>query len=518
MALTVLIATFYIFCARGTEGLAARLYNSDTLSYPALCQSLMHGEPLSGWVFAGPNFLFPDMAPYFLLNVLIPNFRLAIIFLGMLQILAVLGGFALLEATALPESRNKPLRLFVFVALLAYLTHDSAFLGLGMLLEPGHHVGALISLLFALWIIFRMIGREPDRRSLLAHGLALFLVTLLTTMSDGLFLAQFVAPAVATLALMWLFALLDGRKLAWLASTLTAGALGGHLIYGRFFMRPELEQYFALSPFHVSHSLDTLLALLKESGGISILLGLFILLFIAACVGLVLVHIRRLGLQRAGMDGHLVFLSSFMVFLCLSNLSAILLSSAVLDWHSLARYAIPLALFPLLFLSTAAQYALKAVAVDISRPVRLALLLVLPLLLVLTVQKSPNFVRLAAYYPEWVSDLDREFAKRNLKFGMAQYWQAKYFSLFSRQGVQVVQVKPSLLPFLWMNHRDWYQRPFEFIITDETAAKETPGYQMTFYLDPKRIVSRFGPPDETFTCGSNTVRVYKNGRLHGCFR
>ena len=173
----------------------------------------------------------------------------------------------------------------------------------------------------------------------------------------------------------------------------------------------------------------------------------------------------------------MVFLSSFMVFLCLSNLSAILLSSNVSGWDSLARYTIPVALLPLLLLSPLAQYALQAVAVDISRPVRLALLLVLPLLLVLTVQKSPNVVRLAGYCPKWVSDLDQEFAKRNLKLGLAQYWQAKSLSFFSRQGVQVVQVTSSLQPFLWDNYPDSYQRPFEFIITDEAAAKRTPELQ-----------------------------------------
>jgi hypothetical protein len=517
MLLTVLIAAFYVFCARGTDGLAARLFSSDTLSYPALCQSLIHGEPLSGWVFPAPNFLFPDMAPYFLLNLLVPKFRLSLILFGILQVLAALGVYALLEAAVLPESRNKPLRLFVFVALLAYLAHDGSFLGLGMLLEAGQHAGAVISLLFALWLIFRMIGSERDRRSLLAHGLALFLVTLLTTMSDGLFLAQFVAPAVATLVLMWLFSLMSRRRFALLAAILAAGAMGGRLFYDRFFMRIELENYFALSPSNIAKSLDMVLPLLKGSGGIPILLELLILLSVAACVVTILLHIRRPRLQRAGMDGRMVGLSIFIIFLCLSNLSAILLSSTVPNWYALARYTIPLALLPLLFLATAAQHALKAAAVDISRPVRLALLLVLPLLLVLTVQKSPNFVRLAGYYPKWVSDLDQEFAKRNLKYGMAQYWQAKYLSFFSRDGVQVVQVTPALEPFLWINHRDWYYRPFQFIITDETAAKETLGYQVTFYLDPKRIVSRFGPPDETFTCDSNTVRVYRDGRLHGCF-
>jgi len=517
MALTALTATLYIFCARGTEELAGRLYTSDTLEYSSLYQSLIHGEPVSGWVFPGPNFLFPDIVPYFILSVLIPNFRLVLLLFIVLQILAVLGGFALLEATAIPESRNKPVRMFVFVVLLAYLAHAGAYSGLQKLLETAQHVGVMISLLFALWLIFRMIRREAGRRSLLAHGLALFLVTLLTSLSDALFLAQFVAPAVATLAVMWLFALIDGRRLALLTAILAAGAWGGRLIYGRFFMWPQLAVLFKLSPFHVSQSLAATWAFLKQRvpGGQTVWLGLLILLSLVACVGLILIHIRRRGLQRAGIDGRLVFLSSFVVFLCLSNVSAVLLSSAGFDGQAVVRYTIPLVLLPLLFLSTLAQYALQAAAVDISRPVRLALLLVLPLLLVLTAQKSPNFVRLAAYYPKWVSDLDGEFAKRNLKFGLAQYWQAKYFSLFSRQGVQVVQVTSSLQPHLWVNHRDWYQRPFEFIMTDE-AVKQRPDRKTDFYLAPERIVSMCGPPDETFTCGSNTVRVYRNNRLHDC--
>jgi hypothetical protein len=515
MVLMALIATFYVFCAPGTEELARGLYNSDTLAFSARCQSMMHGERILGWKFGAASFFFPDMAVYFPLNALIPNFRLSLVVFGVLQFLAVLAGFTLLEAAALPESRNRPLRLFVFAALLAYLTHDSAYRRLRMLMGTGHHLGAFISLLFALWLILRMIGRETDRRSLLANSLALFFVTVLTTVSDALFLAQFVAPAVAALALMWLFDLVSGRRLALLTATLTAGAIGGRLIYNGFFMRPALAHYFSLSTSHVSKSLDVVLTFLKEPGGIHLLLGLFVLISIAACVGLVVARIRRPALQCAGSDGGMVCLSSFTVFLCLSNLSAILLSSA--DSRSLARYTIPVALFPLLLLSPLAQHALRAVAVDISRPVRLALLLVLPLLLVLTVQKSPNVVRLAGYYPKWVSDLDQEFVKRNLKFGMAQYWQARYFSFFSRQGVQVAQVTSPLQPFLWDNYPDSYQRPFEFIITDETMAKKTPDYRTAFYLDAEPIVARFGPPDETFTCGTNTVRVYRDGRLHGCF-
>jgi hypothetical protein len=515
MVLTALTATFYVFCARGTEGLAGELYNSDTLSFPARFQSVMHGERILGWNFGAASFFFPDMAFYFPLNALIPDFRLALVIFGVLQILAVLAGFALLEAEALPESRDKPLRLFVFAALLAYLARDSAYSGLKTLMGTGHHVGAFISLLFALWLILRMTGRETDRRSLLANSLALLFVTVLTTVSDALFLVQLVAPAVAALALMWLFALVSGRRLALLTATLMAGAMGGRLIYDRFFMRPDLRHYFSLSISRVSKPLGAVLTFLQEPGGIPILLGLFVLISIVACVGLILARIRRLGLRRGGSDGGLVCLSSFTVFLCLSNFSAIVLSSA--DSGSLARYTIPMVLFPLLLLSPLTQYALRAVAVDISRPVRLALLLVLPLLLVLTIQKSSNVVRLAGCYPKWVSDLDQEFAKRNLKFGLAQYWQAKYLSFFSRQGVQVVQVTSSLQPFLWENYPDSYQRPFEFIITDETAAKQRPDYKTAYYLDAERIVARFGPPDETFTCGTNTVRVYKDDRLHGCF-
>jgi hypothetical protein len=517
MALIVLIAAFYVFCGRETEGVVGWLYDSDSLMYPALCRSLMHGEPLSGWIFGGPNYLFPDLAAYFLLNLVVPNFRLSVIIFGLLQALAVLAGFALLEATVLPESRNKPLRLFVFVALLAYLARDGAFLGLRLLYEDGRHTGEIISLLFALWLIFRLLGPKAGpqpaspvagRRSALAFGLALFLLTLLTTTSDALFLVQFIAPAVAMLVMMRLFALIDGRKLALLIAVLVTGALGGVLIYDRFFMRPYLRTYFRISPDHVSKSVEMIFSLLKESGWTHVPLGLLILLSVAVCVGLLLVHLRRLKLPRPGTDRRLACLASFMVFLSLSNFSVLLLSPAVSDRDALIRYAVPLALLPLLLLSSLTQYVLQAVAVEISRPVLLALVLVLPLILVLTVQKFPDFVRLATYYPPWVADLDHEFHKRSLKCGAAQYWQATPFSLFSKEGVQVVALTSRLEPFLWATHRDWFQRPCQFIITDETKK-----HVLWNYLRGDRIVSKFGPPDDIFTSGTNTVRVYENGRV-----
>ena len=59
IVLAALIAAFYIFCAHGTEEMAGGLYNSDTLAFPARCQSLMHGERILGWHFGAASFFFP---------------------------------------------------------------------------------------------------------------------------------------------------------------------------------------------------------------------------------------------------------------------------------------------------------------------------------------------------------------------------------------------------------------------------------------------------------------------------
>jgi hypothetical protein len=113
--------------------------------------------------------------------------------------------------------------------------------------------------------------------------------------------------------------------------------------------------------------------------------------------------------------------------------------------------------------------------------------------------------------PPLVHCLDEQAAARGLRHGISNYWQAKYISVLSRQGLHVVQVQPDLTPFHWINSIEWYDRDFEFIIIDEASE----GWHL---LSQELIVSRFGEPADTFRCGASLALVYDTPVFSGQFR
>lgn len=109
------------------------------------------------------------------------------------------------------------------------------------------------------------------------------------------------------------------------------------------------------------------------------------------------------------------------------------------------------------------------------------------------------------YYPEFVECLDNQTRKRNLRYGMAQYWRAKYITMLSKNDLHVVQVRHGAHRVLTIDHLinnfNWYNHDFEFIVTEEI-----PGGVRNLYA--QTIIDTFGEPADSFVCEDLNVLVY----------
>lgn len=117
--------------------------------------------------------------------------------------------------------------------------------------------------------------------------------------------------------------------------------------------------------------------------------------------------------------------------------------------------------------------------------------------------------QLTDYYPEFVRCLDQQTQLRNLRYGFAQYWDAKPISLLSKRRMHVVQVRQRPQGELTFEHFgnniEWYHHEFEFVLVHETHDGRA--------ISEDQIIERFGPPADTFTCpreegGLQKVLVY----------
>lgn len=114
--------------------------------------------------------------------------------------------------------------------------------------------------------------------------------------------------------------------------------------------------------------------------------------------------------------------------------------------------------------------------------------------------------RYLAYYPAEVSSLDQELQRRHLVTGIGNYWDSKYITMLSRDTVRILQVRPDLAPFFWINSAKWYEKGQpQFVLIDTSAYAITPPM---YRLSESFVRGQFGDPEERFTVSGKVVLVY----------
>lgn len=107
------------------------------------------------------------------------------------------------------------------------------------------------------------------------------------------------------------------------------------------------------------------------------------------------------------------------------------------------------------------------------------------------------------YQSRLAACLDANRERHGLGWGVADYWNAKRVSLFSRTGLWVNQVLEEGRTHQWINNVDWYlsrrdeRSDYTFVITES--------------LDTVGFTRRFGEPRTKFSCENIEVYVYGEG-------
>jgi hypothetical protein len=144
--------------------------------------------------------------------------------------------------------------------------------------------------------------------------------------------------------------------------------------------------------------------------------------------------------------------------------------------------------------------------------------IVLGLLIVLglRIPAKDRFIEKRDYYPRTIAILDSMVDEYGLKNGVGNYWDAKFGTLFSRNGVKLRQVHFGLSSYPMASARSWYlpQRPqddvpvFNFILFNNIATME--GIWEIFGQDRVTEVEKDGvhiviTPDFTYTRGHSIL-------------
>ena len=483
-------------------------FHSDMLYLPVLYQDwILDGGSITGWSFTPAPYFFPDLPVYFTLAFLVGPGALSLRLFGLVQVAGFLLAGIFFQRS-LPRDRRPPDWMPGVVAGLSMIFALSVK-PLVIFLLPSAHFSSFLATLILGGIIIRQFTRESSgssrkKDSVLIPGV---LLLILMFVSDRLILLHFVLPATLVIAgVFWknqepgigirikriLFAGITGVLAGWILSRILHTFL-------------HLEKPARIP---VVKSLAFFLRDLSgEFAGNGVALFFLFLYFLSLLI--VFLALRKTA-GRTGSRAAFLFLLAFQILTALVPP----LTGFYTDLYS-TRYNIfvfPVALWVVLSVGLGIQRGEKCQERKWTHIFSMGFFSLLTLVFLSTLYgelKEGTWQSWIEYQPEVVGCLDRlEPAERGM-YGLADYWNAKRVSIFSRENLRAYHVGYGNLKGSYtLANRNWFRcspgepgcPEFHFVLVEN--------------LGEKRVRSAYGNPDRVVQCGDSKIYLYReSGRL-----
>jgi hypothetical protein len=114
-------------------------------------------------------------------------------------------------------------------------------------------------------------------------------------------------------------------------------------------------------------------------------------------------------------------------------------------------------------------------------------------------------------YPDAVACLDEVARQSGLHRGVGDYWDAKVVDYYSREGLRVNAIRPTLEPYSWISNDRWlldesgHPAPPDFVLV---PGEPNRGFRLNGGEWAGLVEERFGPPARRVSCGRFDVLVY----------
>ncbi len=480
-AVSWIINLFLVFAVFGSMDTAdlKTYYSSDTLYLGSIYKDIfIDGTGFKGWYLnAAPNF-FPDMFLYFIVNGMIPDFKIAYVVFSMIQYFIVLSLLNVLLRTVKQDIQTKFLtsvNLLFPIFLLCFLISDY-YIYTYFIFSHSFHTGVFINFLLLLIILFKYLHSQKTLYVILGA-----LISLLATYNDRLFLVLFTFPLLFALILN--FIQIKSKPFMKFSVFILGFSFIGLVIYrlaenNEIFKCIGLDQKYmnlknVISSFH--NLINQHYIYIKEfrvQGLIAIIavLNFFLLPYIIY---------RYFRNKKNNTHGkleiiYLIFIfGSIFLTLFTPVINGYYLGTAHLRYNIFSFW---LSVFNLVFFF---YYWFKPFPKIIFGINGVLILLYSTILINLYSQINiyTGIKNVATHYPKKIEAID-EFAKNHhLQYGLSEYWGAKMTTMFSKQNLRVYTIaNEELKPWYHVMNRNWYHEHnkgkynspvFNFVILDK---------------------------------------------------
>lgn len=430
----------------------------------------MDGYGLNGWELnPAPNF-FPDMIIYFLISFITgENFIATSFIFSFIQYFLIFYLFYRIlkhfysqkEALLLTSLGN----LFLSLILIHFIVVKEMWFTF-QILSNSFHLGIFVITLLLALLVLKHIKTKRN-----IHLLYIFILVILVSFSDKLFIAQF--SGVLTLVL-GVSAIINGKywnkqNTLLLTTILTGSGLGVILInqIDPSFIRfgTPYSQQFDLETIQQSFykQINHLYEIVTESwAGLLIILSIIISnLLLSYTV------IKNISSKQKS-----TFFWISLVILTYNFCSFILpsLTGAYMGFDCI-RYNINVYITSLMLLPFSIYFRFdKKTALAFTSPI----LLILVTIITINVSQLKTPSEITSYYPKQTNTLDSLKKQYQLKNGIGNYWYAKFNTMFSKNGLRIYSTHNTLAKYEHVTNQRWYHETsdnkpatFNFILIDD---------------------------------------------------
>jgi hypothetical protein len=459
----ILLLSFLCYYANPNVETFHFLFNSDTLVLPNFYKDLViENGLLSDWYYAATPTLFPDVSLYFLIAKLFHlNFISAGFMYGLIQIVLIVFLCAYIYRKSVPDSLKKyswlvPLLFSIFFMESYYFSHDS-MIGF-FLLSYSYHMCPFVNSLITIAIFLSALPK-------LFKYIFFIAFSSLAAFSDMLYLVTLVAPLLVTLVVT------INRKNSWMhvwtAICILIGAAAGMLGLEYIKLNPGFyhiavpHKIFAFD--NIYPSLVTFCTQMFDNVkvlGFKTFQIIFTFLSILLCGAFAI-------FKRKKLPQGILFLLSFYTVFSICVLSAPIINGNYSGYDTL-RYNVSPFYFSIVILVLLIAYLFENKMKSLrAKTIGQTLIVVVFLFLTMTKYSTTGLRNYFNFYPQTVKEIDEACKKNGLTYGVAEYWTARYTTMFSKNNIKVLSVFDTANLYEMGSNIQWYyQNVFDFVIAN----------------------------------------------------
>jgi hypothetical protein len=506
-----IIALFYIFFIVTISYLnqtwIGLVFNSDILFIPDLFKDLAQGGYFHNWIIATTTMFFPDWLVYYIAYKITNILYLQFLIIAFLNVLLV---YLMVRLIYSHFFEKKEIFIFSLTSILIFLFFVTKAIEPYIFITViGQHIGGFIVGLFYVYLHFFIIKNRNDK----SIFFILVMLSVLMGGSDVLFIIQFLLPILLTYTIMYWKKNIN-LNILFFYGIIPLGLAAVTFLITSIFVKSKifnLFEFFSTSTinknFLIKNKLNFIINNFKLFSQFYWPTVIYITFYFTIFfIFVLLVFKKKVNTKYINYDLKNTFLCIFIT----NSILISVLSFIFLDNDQVVRHLEPIFYFPILTFFFIFSFFKKCKKLTKYVNVISSLILISIILYYLTdFRKISNIKK--KYYPYEVSCIDKAL-KNYDHYGIANYWTARPFTLFSKEKLHITEVFNNLAPFKFATNIEKVssRNSYTFAIMNLTPIISTPN---AIELDENYIVNINGTPHKKVICGGKKLLIYPNGTL-----